>query len=326
MNLDTLLRETMRAHADDAPPDTGLGSAARQRAQRRRTHQVLAGGVTALAAVVAVAVAVPPLVQPGPDGPPPGTLAPPDFDLPEFPFTPGWVPDGVPDDPDVMLRPEATRYAMDESDYAIELVHGDVGPSGELDQVPITVAIYRTDPHERPLLDPRQMEEVTVRGVPGRFGSWEGHSDLIWADQPDRWVRVIGRPGVSRADLFRYAEELKAQPLPVTTPLTLAVAPTGAEVTRVNPSAFHLRVPGGHPRMVWLDLHDPAERFLLPGRRTATEVGGRPAELVRDGAGNLGLSIRVRSDLMLTISHWKYGEANLRAFAAGVTVTPDARP
>lgn len=365
MNIDTLLRETMRAHADDAPPGAGLGSAARQRAQRRRTHQVLAGGVTALAAVVAVAVAVPLLVQPGADGPPPGTLVPFELDLPEFPYTPGWIPDGLAE-PYVELRPAKGLDSDGEATVTVgemlRAVHEPEGTDREAEPAPLVMATTPYDPIaaelDPELLTPRpgqvvaDTEPVTVRGRTAtlatlmtegwlaRRGGWL----VAWQERPDLWVQVYAATEVGRRGLLRYVAELVPEPLPVSLPFTLAVAPAGAEPTHVSPDLIWLESmswpgePGAVPVIVsvTLRLYRPADvDDALPSAYTSTTVyvNGRPAELIpprgKSSVIPAQLILPMAPDMVLVIDsvgNEYLSVPELLTFAEGITLTRHARP
>lgn len=332
MNIETLLRDTTRARASEVGPPlrrvNDLATVARWRARRRRTRHLLAGAATVVAAVAAATAAVPQLAGPAED--PPLVLAPASYQLPEFPYTPGWLPEGV-------AEPYVNLWGEVSDRFDREVVVEHAATEGDPHRVLIQLRIISSaEVAGRPGGLPA--EDVVVRGAPGVLTSDAGGwLSVTWTDPADRLVLAgAAERQVGRDDLLRYVEELVAEPLPVTPPIDLATVPAGAELTDVAPDGLSFDLPGGR----WLDLtvHDPAivERlhsdlryspdYILPPPVTL-EVAGRKAELVDIGEGNLALSIDFGSDLMLTISPWSHDhESLLLAFAEGATLNQYARP
>jgi hypothetical protein len=333
MNIETLLREATHAHAGEVGPTLrrvhDLASVARWRARRRRTRQLIAG-VATVAGVVVAAVTVPQLVGPALE-PPPLVLAEAGYTLPAFPYTPGWLPDGVAE-PNVQLWSEIPGWRNRE----VVLEHEAIEGLWEFRPVLVQVRVIEPGGPDDYRSGDLPTEDVSVRGVPGVLNDDGFWLSVIWTDPAGRLVlagaseRAVGRDG-----LLRYVEELVEQPLPATPPVDLAIAPVGSEVTDVQPYYMDFDLPGG--RQLTLTVHDPAKvdgmqhDLLARGpdfvpALVVVEVAGRRAELADNGEGALALSISFAPDLMLTIGPWSGGQENLLAIAEGATLTPYARP
>lgn len=320
MRMETILRDTLRDRAEQADPPRraqGLAALARWRARERRNRQVLATAAV-LAVALAGALAIPQLER---TEPAPFVLSPTQYVLPDFPYTPGWLPEGV-RAPHVLVGP---GLGSPEPEFFVEheLTEGSP-PAIQLRLVPS--AEYE---------DPSAGETVTVRGVEGVFrddGSW---LTVAWTDSADRHlVAGASKAEVGRADLLRYIEELVEKPMPVTLPVTLETTPVGSEVSIVAAYLLQLTLPD--EQRLHLYVHDPAlvsalrmdlrsSPYFPISAPIPVEVAGRPAELVATGAGQLTISVHVAPDLMLTISPWRDGQESLLAFAAGAELTEYAR-
>lgn len=327
-DLDTLLREAIHAHADAGVPRRvwGLATVAQRRARRRRNRQLVVGATMVLAVLAAGAVAIPQLTRS--TGEAPLAMAPPSYLLPAFPYTPGWVPDGVAD-PHVLLW----DAVPDQSDRQVVVEHeaaGDADTRRTLIQLRILSA-GEFDPSAWP-----DAQEVTVRGAAATLtddGRW---LSVTWTDPAGRLVQVgASDRQVGQDNLLRYIEELVEAPLPVTPPVRLAVAPVGSELSSVSPDTIFLDLPDG--RSIYLVTHDPALADELwadvlgvsPDRLpppVPVTVAGRPAELVDIGSGRLALSIRFEPDLALTVEFPSPDRDILLTFAEGITLTDHARP
>lgn len=328
MNIDPLLREAMHTNAGTVRMQRradGLAPAARRRARQRRTRHLIAAAATVVAVVAAGAVIVPLLARPGGDL----VLVPASYVLPDFPYTPGWVPDGVADSHVQLWGAVADRFDQ-------EVVVEHEAAEGESGRVLIQMRIISRDEAGGDSSGGLSEEEVVVRGAPGVLTTDGRWLSVTWTDPADRLVQVgASDREVGRDGLLRYVEELVARPLPVTPPVTLVTVPAGADVTTVAPYRMQMDLPGG--RWLALTVHDPtwvddlrADLRISPDYRlpppVPVEVAGRPAELVDIGGGRLALSIRFGPEQMLTIEPWPGDREGLLAFAAGVTLTRYARP
>lgn len=332
MNIETLLREATHAHAGGTGPPLlrvhELAAVARWRARRRLVRQLLAGVGTAAALVAAGVVAVPQLLDPT-DGRP-MVLAPASYTLPTFPYTPGWVPEGVAE-PNVQLWGEVP----DLTDREIVVEH-ETTERQQPYQAAMQMRVISPGEYDGGLLTGPVVEEVVVRGAAGFFTSDGLWLSVTWTDPGGRLVQVgASERVVDRNGLLRYVDELVEEPLPVTPPVALASAPVGTEVNAVQPHYMRLDLPDGSG--FTLMVHDPAivdavradlrsspDHVLPPP--VAIEVAGRPAELIDIGESQLAVSISFGPELMLTIGLWRYGQESLLAFAEGATLTPHARP
>jgi hypothetical protein len=361
MNIDTMLRESLHTRADQAPSNAGLLDAVRDRSQRRRwRRQVLvAAGV-----VTAVAVAGPILVvrATGTDPAPPDDrtgawqpsaetelVEPSDLDVPDFPFTPGWVPPGTETfsdfqdfglvsisqrDPDgaSVLWAEVNLEDPDHALRAIDKLRLQFeGYDGTADDQAVTV-------HGRDAV-------LTTMTEPGTADEDEPQSGstlaaVTWLHEPGLRVAVFGQDG---ADVLRYAQELTEEPFPARFPFTFDLMPPGAELAWSQPGAMMfgpaVHPPGNEINAVEVALlrggpgmaiycplvnQDPsAETCELP--RAPVQVGERDAELVGDDMVILylddGLALSVAAAGSLALS-----DDDLLRFAGGIQVTEYATP
>lgn len=385
MNIETTLRETLHSRSAGVPDRPGLLVAAEARASRLHRHRRVAG-VGMAAAAVALVLAAPAALQgildstggPGgaaqpecggrssPSPPPPGqpaqgqtgseSLVPATFEIPTFPFTPGWAPPGT-KEPFAYTAGEL-RYLWHEYDVGRNVFSARVSPDDPA-----------TWPDE--VSDDASEEQVTVRCLPGVL-RWMGevddnrHIELTWQEQPDLWVTVSGG---TPDELLRYAESLTEVPFPVRPPFTMDLVPRDAELRSVQPDAMWF-VDRDEDVCAALERLSPSEaaeqafryeragtpcetgefivrlfrggpgadvpgNFLpsdgpisgdepLPPRETI-QVGDRQAELIGDHNlhvfldGGLALGVTALGTLALS-------REDLVRLAEGVQVTPDALP
>jgi hypothetical protein len=260
--------------------------------------------------------------------PPPLVLAEAGYPLPAFPYTPGWLPDGV-------AEPYVQLWGGVPERYAGEVVLEHEAAEGDPRPVAIQVRVVHPGGPDDVRSGDVPTEDVVVRGVLGAIADDGYWLSVMWTDPAGRLVLAgASKRGVGRAALLQYVEGLVEEPLPVTPPVTLAIAPVGTEVMVVQPYYMRLEVPGREPFS--LTVHDPAKvDDVLAQMRTSADVptlpvtvsvAGRPAELVDTGEGTFALSIGFGPDLMLTIGSWSGGRESLLAFAEGTALTPYARP
>jgi hypothetical protein len=334
MNVDNLLRETLASYADQAPNNAGLTVAARDRADERRRNRHLATAgmaVVAAAGVGLVGWAVWPETAVQPVTPAePSVLVEPTFELPAFPFTPGWAPPGA-------AEPYAT---LDGPILVLTHPHQDGGPP------PVEVFV------QPPGLDilPSQLgmaggyypvEDQTLRGYPlGSFVTTGGYA-VAWRDEEGTLVVVNTERELSHHDLVQYAEELIEQPLPVTSPFTFDLLPAGAEpvVMRRDTVSFALQAGdlgarSGELTVALRDVDQSDARlygnaaFWGEHHRERIQVGDHAAEY-REGVGARSLRVFLPEDLVLdvyTSGVPALSRDDLVRFAAGVRLTPHAVP
>jgi hypothetical protein len=378
MNIETTLRESLHAHSAEAPTNAGLLGAVEVRSSRRRQRRQVVGVGIAAAGVIAVVLTATTVVggmaDTGGDPAPPASVgaAPPtspaasaplvpasDLELPDFPFTPGWIPPGVTgpyyhhlpfgeageglrsylsslDHYDPATGLPALRVEVTDQDYGLTLDKlEDLSDDVDEDETGVGPPI------------PLTRQAATVRGKDAVLLSNQTTAYLSWQHSDEQWVLVSGGPA---QDVIRYAEELDELPFPARTPFAFEVLPddaqlqwTSAHAMMFEPSTF---APGavidavevtllrGVPGMDLdcpLSLEDlPAEELPddsgeCPLPRQPGQVGGPNAELVGDHMVVVylqdGLALKVETAGSLALA----GEGLLQ-FAAGIQVTPDAYP
>lgn len=378
MNTETL-RETLHRHAGDAPPSAGLLDAVRARSHRRRRNRQLSA---AGAAVVAVALAIAgpavwvratagePLIPPQPASSQPAEPTPqptgatalvpaPGFDLPDFPFTPGWTPPGL---SEAYYSYQDFNVHSDEppeglTDHAIRLFHLDP----EHGWVSFSVTVRQADPRsmldkmiqqsddfdeDEPGAEPSQPlseQAVTIRGRDAVLLSNDRSGVASWQHGPAQWVVVQGG---SADDVLRYAEELVEQPFAGRTPFTFDLLPAGAALNMTGPDsmafepleltagtggAVEVALLRGNPGMPLncplsseVSPEDVLDSGECPLPREPVQVGEREAELV----GSEMVVVYLDGGLALTVAAagtLSLSQEDLIRFAAGVQLTPDAR-
>jgi hypothetical protein len=295
MNIDGMVRETLHSYADEAPSSAGLLDGAHARAHRRRARH--AGAAVAVGtAAVTLAVAIPlGLSGDGPavpgSGPPPVALAPASFELPSFPFTPRWVPDGTEPPyvarspwfaredvelyyygPDGLRSEEAELRWLEQRAFPVlSLVH----PAGP-DEIgsPLRVEIYAAEPDLG--LESLEGEPTTVLGRPGtRYTGEEGNVMVVWQHEPDQWVRLWAAADITPADVERYLQELEETPLPGQAPFTFGLLPVDVEVTGLSADEMYLDAPDGVGVTVTLTWN---EQTVGPVLYSPTPTGEPPVD------------------------------------------------
>ena len=202
------VRAMFRERSGDAPEPLGLLAKAHRRSRRRRSRRT---AVVAAAVVIAVAGAGAVMAQSrqaGVDGGP-GWTAPSESAAPgdaevwrgsQFPYTPGWVPDGVADDAYFVLPvvPGQVRFG-----YMLSL------DDDHSEAATLYLDAYATRPPDVP-----SGEEVPVRGVTGTRATGvgeRGEDVLAWQDAPHVFL-VLRTRNIAWADVARFAESLQRWP------------------------------------------------------------------------------------------------------------------
>jgi hypothetical protein len=242
MNLDDVdqtVRESLFAHADEAPSGAGLLDAVRGRSRRHQVRRRTGLVSLAVVAMVVVAVGTPaalsvahrtggvgslPSERPTATNASPDVvghasrvqLAPPAFTPVTFPLTPTFTPAGLPAPTEGRVAGE-TRLVYSMSPMSMMGFYAAVGP-----QKPDPTFIAATT------------QEITVNGHPATvyIGQNGGATavQLVWQLGP-QWVSVTST-NLTVADVERYANGLAEHPrTPTPLPFTLALAPVGYQVS-----------------------------------------------------------------------------------------------
>jgi hypothetical protein len=282
-----------------------------------------------------------------------------DLELPDFPFTPGWIPPGV-TGPYYHHLPfgetgEGLRSYLSSLDHydpatgwqawRVEVTDQDYGLT--LDKLEDQSHDFDEDETEVEPPIPLTRQAATVRGKDAVLLSNQTAAYLSWQHSDEQWVLVSGGPA---QDVIRYAEELVEQPFPARTPFAFDLLPDGAQLEWTSAHAMMFepstRAPGAVIEAVevtllrgvpGMDLDCPLSLEDLPAEeqpddpgecplpRQPVQVGGHDAELVGDHMVVVylqdGLALKVETAGSLALA----GEDLLR-FAAGIQVTPDAYP
>lgn len=379
------LREALRRHADDAPPGGGLLDAVKTRSRNRRHHRRLT--VAGAAAVtVAVAITAPAVVRgigDDPDRPPPPpagqqtptppqveptgatTLVPaPEFELPDFPFTPTWIPSDLSE-----VQYDFADYNGDaEIDIDDELADERVflyhAPSGE----PAGIRAEVSDQNPEIILEkleamsddfdedepgaetpqPLARQATTVQGREAVLLSNADQGIVAWRHEPGQWVLVEGR---SADEVLRYAAGLAEEPFPAQTPFTFELLPDGAMLTQSRPGRMVFEttefIPGSASNSVGVQLlsgpgepgtadhcplsyEDDGQEALIGGAecplaRVPVQVGEHAGELVGDRTVNVFLP----DGLVLQVSAGgalSLSRDDLLRFVEGIEITEFAVP
>ena len=378
MNIEAMLREALRQHADRAPSGAGLRDAVADRSRRwRQQRRFLSGGVavaTAVASVLIVPAFLPGIGTPdlgGSDARPGATLSPgvsppppeplprltptgavtlvqaPDLQPPDFPFTPGWSPEGL-------LGPyqayevdviSALEYYDAEHTVTFNVIMRSTEIGLGLDKLK---AIFESVDEDEPAEPPQPLTEqaVTVLGREARLLFNDSFGVVGWRHAPDQWLAVWGG---TAEEVLRFAEALVEQPFQGATPFTFDLAPEGAVLRYTNASQVNLNSEDpnasggtevillrGGPGMelncakseaVYRDQgqppYEPDGTCHLP--RKPVQVGEHDGELVGDYLVLVylddGLALKVES-----VGAFALSDEDLLRFAAGIHVSPDAFP
>ncbi|MGE5827036.1 MAG: hypothetical protein ACM30G_01555 [Micromonosporaceae bacterium] len=292
MNLDDEVRGTLVVHANDAPDGVGLLDAVMRRSRRRELrHRTGLGGIAVVTAV-AVVIATPYVfarTRPGtivgnpsatdpspsasalptsvPSWPSTVQLVPAVLPPVMFPLTPQWVPPGI---------GEAT---VGRNDYDLRLVY--LWGSSSLIT---TVGPELVPPDWRPTTT----ESTTIGSRPatlttGTTIDGEPSVRITWQLSDRRWVDLQSAGPLSKADVQRFADNLRPQPLTRPLPFTLALVPAGYQVIfqelhpELTPYEFYFAMAPA------ASLDDPATWINV--RRTAEDAkpaGGQPVQVGPD--------------------------------------------
>ncbi len=322
MSIDAEIREKIQEYADRAPSSMGLLDAVRARSRRRRRrHRVgLAGiAIVVTASVVAVPAAWRTIADGGssvPAASPRLILMPPAYELPSFPFTPGWTP------------PQSGKPIAGGSTDGMWLQF----PRSGADSPELWIDVALDGPALQKATITSSHEE-TVQGRPAtmRYGEIGAvpFAGLTWQHTDGLWVTVAGTYEAPADDVRQVAESLTATPLPILPPFTFDLVPADTEPVVVQGSK------GGTlpPIMQFLskDLRTTMAVELKTAEHTpgaqATTVGGKPAEILVD-AGHVGICVFLDADRMLQVGGGVDGASfspdDLILFAQGIHVTDEA--
>lgn len=298
MNLDDEVRGTLLAHADHAPDGAGMLEAVGHRARRLELRRRVGTAAAAVVATVTVLIGTPYLLAPlrpghnqgagspsasttGPSTTPtPGAtsssvpswpstvqLVPAALPLVTFPLTPQWVPPGI---------GEAT---VGRNDYDVRLVY--LWPSSYL----ITNVGPELVPPE---WQPTTTQSTTVGSRPatlttGTTSDGKPAVRITWQLPDRRWVDLQSSGTLTKADVKRFADNLRSQPLTRPLPFTLALVPAGYQVIfqelhpELTPYEFYFAM------APTANLDEPTTWISV--RRTADDAkptGGQPVQVGPD--------------------------------------------
>jgi hypothetical protein len=350
-DLDREVRESLIAHAEDAPDGSGTLDAVRARSRRRQLRH--RATVASVAAVVAVAVAIGtpylligtrhashgPLSIGGPNGStapaftsstitatsPPATpshptrvpLGAPTFTPVTFPMNPTFTPAGLPAPTEGKTVGEVRLVYSSPTGKKGIIAAVDVSNSG----VPFTPSTHKA---------------TTVNGHPVTIytGTSDGVSqvDIVWRLH-GKWVSVLGSD-LSSAKVQQYANGLADRPrAPGRLPFTLALAPHGYAVAfqeihpELSPPEFYvnLSAPGQLNNQSTDDAVGVVSRADIASAATGESitVGGYPGKINHDPDGQVTVYV-LRPGFNYAVHEPENGplsDTDLIRFAAGVAPT-----
>jgi hypothetical protein len=323
------LRQVLAQRAEAAPAAVDLGAASRARARRHRFRRRAVAACLGIAGVFALVVGVTtvpallrgsgPVTHPGGSPSPSATLDGPRIRYAPataqptltFPYTPGFVPDGL---PPAGVRRTQTTFLMHQRQRE--------------DDRFIKVEVLAAAPTEPPPgLEGAAGQSVPVRGHTGTLTATTdttGPIQLTWPEKAGQWLNVQS-VGVTRADLLRYANELRAQAISGTEAFHFTILPVGLDtiyetihwnLTLVAPGATS---PDTGPVVsLVVTLEAPPPTFGTP-----VQVGPH-AGRIESGRDGLRLAIELGNGAVLEVySSPGSTEADLVSFGAGITVDLD---
>jgi hypothetical protein len=352
MNLDDLdreVRDSLVAHAEEAPDGTGTLDAVRARSRRLQLRQ--RASVAGVAAVVAVAAAIgTPYVLTGARhtgrvpvsvGGPNGTTAPaastitatnppaapshptrvalgaPTFTPVAFPMNPTFVPAGLPAPTEGKTVGEVRLvYTAPTGNKGIIAGVGIDGPA-----VDVSAATHKAttvNGHSATIYT------GSLDGAPGVLIVWKLHG---------KWVSVEGS-GLSSAQVRQYANGLADRPhTPGPLPFTLALAPQGYQVVfqeihpELSPTEFYvnLSAPGQLNNQMTDDAVGVVSTADIATEATGESitVGGYPGKINHDPDGQVTVYV-LRPGFNYAVHEPENGplsDTDLIRFAAGVAPT-----
>jgi hypothetical protein len=336
-NIADELRVLFADRADDAPPGLELLAAAKARSRRHLIRRraavagVVAVAVGASAATVPlllqrqpagrpIDVGAPPVqassakVNPSPSSQPPSSAAPIQFATATtqptvaFPYTPGYTPPGLAKAAVLRTQTDFIMHARqtDDSKYLKLEIHNSEPTLDNIDGV-----------------SPASKQSVRVRNRTGTIASGDA-SYLYWLEKPGQWLSVQSI-GVSRADVLKYAENVRAQTLSGTEPFHFTLLPVGMEVHEsLHYNMTFAPIGSGRDGEPVIGLVVTKNSPATPGG-TAVQVGTHHGYLVDDsghqllGGNGHELIIDLGSDASMTVDG-NCTDSDLVRFAAGITV------
>jgi hypothetical protein len=314
--IEELVRATLSDRIDQAPAAGGLLAAVHHRSRRRRRHRRIAAGA-ALIVVAGLTIAAPSVLSriPGEREVPADAtiqdtpkLVAPTYILPVFPFTPGTRPGGT-SDPTVLLRHGAAT-----------LTYPAATQTGPTLTVLVSAAPFTDGSAAQ---EPRQ-----VRGHDAVLGTQQVSDQLwlvlSWQESPIQWVQVMAT-GMPADELLTFAEALTPRPfaVPLSAPFTFDLVPDGWQLTSVTDGSMVFGPPtraasADNQYQLVIDLEETQDD--PPG--SPIEVAGRSARLA---GGQLAMDMGDGHTLYVHAPA-EFGIPTLIRFAAGVHLTPQARP
>ena len=325
------LRQVLADRAQDAPPGLELSAGAKQRARRRATrHRVAYTGLAAFAVVVG-ASAIPVLLHdnrtqvhpggsPATTGPPVTPTASPapacavrfasatGQPTVSFPYRPTFVPAGLA--PASVLRTYAD-FIM----HARQLDDGVWLKVERHDSAPVLADV--------PGLSTAPPQSVRIRGHAGKLATGDGETIYVyWQETPDTWLS-INSVGVSRADVLRYADGLRAETLSGTEAYHFVLVPVDMDLHESLHYSMTFAPTSATPEtaepLIGVTV-DKAGTTQPPPGSTPVQVGALTGHIsTQDGGRNVLVDLPGGAKLEVIVPAG-CADADLIAFAAGITV------
>jgi hypothetical protein len=356
-DVDMLLQDTLRDHAQAAPTGAGLLTRVHTRSRlirRRRRVGAAGAGVAAVLLGAAGAPAVLDLSGPGggggagPAAPAPGA---PTVQAPSKTFA------GTPDPSrsDAAPKPQPTVEVRLVTAKVTVPAFPFTPPTGVIPGLGPGRAMFDGSPHlyhppsgenapqlsmyvsarfERLPPEPSTIvESVQVRGTTGELRTiTEGGTPiqrLLSFTLPDGTWMSVTTSNVTVEQLIAYLDGLTPGPVPVEAPFTFTVLPGGLDVDNVSPSDMVFRIPGQQPGggfegklavMLNADGNDDSASWPLT-------VKGQPAKIQpQDGGRSLYILQPSGSAVVVQVpANIVMNDADLLKLGAGITVTSAAQ-
>jgi len=325
------LRRLLADQAESAPPGTELLTVTKARSRRRTVRRrATVAGLAALA-VAATSTALPALLRgSGPAAPQP--VAAPQSAGPSispsptatailfapatvqptvsFPYRPTYTPPGLP----------AANVLRTQTDFLMHMRQTD-------DSHWLKTEVHTTQPVVNGIsgLEQSTTQAQQVRGKAGTLATAAGTPQtlyLFWPEKPGLWLSVQA-VGVSRADVLRYAEGLREQPLSGTEAIRFALVPVGMRIHE----SLHTSMTFARPGATNLDGNEPAIGVLvnkvgqLPSTGgTQVQVGAHRGYLLPGDGGTRQVVVDLGGGSTLEVTAGGCSDTDLVRFAAGITV------
>ncbi|HKD96965.1 MAG TPA: hypothetical protein VKB69_05110 [Micromonosporaceae bacterium] len=349
MTFEDDVRDTLLAHADDAPSGAGTLDAVRARERRLRTHRVgVAAAVTVLA--VATAVTVPYALSSGRHGS--GNIPAGAGTVAVHPTSPSNTQSTKP----ATVKPSAvpshaSRVPLEPATFAMvkfpltptNTPPGLGAPTVGRDAGPDIRLVYLADEQNtymvanvgarKPLdLAKGSAEHTTIRGHAATIYTDGLTISILWQLDDGKWVSVEAHGSFTKAQIKQYAVGLEETPMPAPAlPFNVAKAPHGYQVAfqeidrGESGTEFYFSLgPPSHltdESPTWLGLQHTAHSGDPMGG-DPVQVGPDPGFLIHDGEG---VTLQVlRPGFAFTVGESTDGplsDSDLINYAIGITLS-----